>query len=229
MNNYNIIVGEYMELYHIVIRTVFFYFFVMLCYRIMGKREVGQLGIVDLIVSLLIAELIALSIENIDKTIFNAILPITILVVLEILLAYISVKSRRIRLFFDGKPSLIICNGKINYHEMVKQRYNLDDLLLSLRQSSIKDIEEVEYAFLESNGKLSVFKYNLFRKHSSYPMPIIIDGRVEEKSLKQISKGERWLEEKLYNNGINLEDVFYAFYKNKKLYIIKRDEKKKKH
>ena len=188
MNSCIIIVGEFMELYHIVIRTIFFYFFVMLCYRIMGKREVGQLGIVDLIVSLLIAELIALSIEDINKTIFNAILPITILVLLEIILAFISVKSRRFRLFFDGKPSLIICNGKINYHEMIKQRYNLDDLLLSLRQASIKDIEEVEYAFLEANGKLSIFKYNVFKRHSSYPVPLIIDGKIQESVLKEIKK-----------------------------------------
>ncbi len=226
MNNYNIIVGEYMELYHIVIRTVFFYFFVMLCYRIMGKREVGQLGIVDLIVSLLIAELIALSIENINKTIFNAILPITILVLLEIILAFISVKSRRFRLFFDGKPSLIICNGKINYHEMIKQRYNLDDLLLSLRQASIKDIEEVEYAFLEPNGKLSIFKYNVFKKHSSYPMPLIIDGKIQENALKQIKKDKMWLENKLYNKNILIDNVFYSFYKNKKLYIIKKEDER---
>ena len=108
-----------MDMFHVIFRTVFFYFFVLLCYRLMGKREVGQLGVIDLIVSILIAELIAISIENIKDSIFLTIVPIIILVILEIFLAFISIKSRKIRTFLDGKPSLIICNGKINYNEMV--------------------------------------------------------------------------------------------------------------
>ena len=171
-----------MEMLHVVLRTLFFYFFVMICYRLMGKREIGQLGVVDLIVSILIAELIAISIENIKDSIFLTILPISLLVVLEILLAFISIKSRKIRTFIDGKPSLIICNGKINYNEMVKQRYSMDNLLLSLRQKEIKNIDDVEYAFLEPNGKLSVFKYNFLKFPSSYPMPLILDGSLQKKS-----------------------------------------------
>ena len=131
MNITIIFLGDSMEMFQVIFRTTFFYFFVLLCYRLMGKREIGQLGVIDLIVSILIAELIAISIENIEDSIFLTIIPIIILVMLEIGLAFISIKSRRIRTFFDGKPSLIICNGKINYHEMVKQRYSMDNLLLS--------------------------------------------------------------------------------------------------
>ena len=152
-----------MRLFSVVFRTIFFYIFITIAYRIMGKREIGQLGIIDLIVSILIAELVAISIENIYDPIYLTIVPILLLVVLEIFLAFISTKSRSLRVIFEGKPSMIIANGHINYHEMVKQRYNLDDLLLSLRQKDIRDISEVEYAFLEANGKLSVFKYKPFR------------------------------------------------------------------
>jgi len=212
------------ELLQAVFRTGFFYFFVILCYRIMGKREVGQLGIIDLMVSILIAELIAISIENLDKSIFFTIIPIIVLVLLEILLAFISIKSRAIRVFFDGKPSLIICNGKINYHEMVKQRYSLDNLLLSLRQDGIKNIDDVEYAFLEPNGKLSIFKYNFLKIKSSYPMPLILDGDIQEKALKYINKDIEWLNNKLHSKNINSKNVFYCFYKNKKLFIIKKSE-----
>ena len=176
----------------VIFRTTFFYFFVLFCYRIMGKREVGQLGIIDLIVSILIAELIAISIENIEDSIWLTIIPIVVLVILEVALAFISIKSRKIRTFFDGKPSLIICNGKVNYHEMVKQRYSMDNLLLSLRQKEIKNIDDVEYAFLEPNGKLSIFKYNLFKMPSSYPMPLILDGSIQKKALKYINKNESW-------------------------------------
>ena len=213
-----------MEMLQVVIRTVFFYCFVILCYRLMGKREIGQLGIIDLIVSILIAELIAISIENIEDSIFLTIIPILLLVGLEILLAFIEIKSRKIRTFFDGKPSLIISNGKVNYNEMVKQRYSMDNLLLSLRQKEIKSIDDVEYAFLEPNGKLSIFKYNLFKIPSAYPMPLILDGSLQKKALKYIHKNVSWLESKLRTKNLLIEDIFYCFYNKKRLYIIKKKE-----
>lgn len=221
--NHNII-GGYMELFTALFRTVFFYFFVTIAYRIMGKREIGQLGVIDLIVSILIAELVAISIENIDDPIYLTILPIIILVILELIFGFIAIKSRKFRTLFDGKPSLIICNGKINYKEMVKQRYTLDDLLISLRQKEIKDLDQVEYAFLEPNGKLSIFKYNPFKIKSSYPMPIILDGTVQKKALKYIHKNETWLQNELDKNNLLLTDVFYAFYKGSKIFIIKKSD-----
>ena len=215
-----------MELFTVLFRTLFFYFFVLIAYRIMGKREIGQLGVIDLIVSILIAELVAISIEETENPIYLTIIPIAVLVVLEVLFAYISIKSRKFRTLFDGKPSLIICNGKINYKEMVKQRYSLDDLLVSLRQQGIKELDNVEYAFLEPNGELSVFKYNLFKLKSSYPMPLILDGSIQKGALKHIHKTEAWLKSELKNKNLTYEDIFYAFYKNKKIYIIKKTEVK---
>ena len=209
-----------MELLTTVLRTLFFYFFVTFAYRIMGKREVGQLGIVDLIVSILIAELVAISVENVDKSIMLTIAPISLLVVIEVALAYLSTKSRWFRQVFTSKPSVIINHGVINYKEMIKQRYSLDDLLVSLRQASIKSIEDVEYAFLESNGKLSIFKYNLFKTDSAYPAPIIVDGVIQENTLKNIRKTKIWIKLYLRKQNINLEDIFYAFYKNGKIYTI---------
>ncbi len=215
-----------MQLFNVVFRTLFFYFFITLAYRIMGKREIGQLGIIDLIVSILIAELVAISIENINDSIFLTIMPISLLVILELILAYISVKSRTFRTIFGGKPSLIIVNGKINYHEMVKQRYNMDDLLLSLRQKEIRNVEDVEYAFLEPNGKLSIFKYNFFKLKSAYPMPLIVDGNVQVKALKYIHKTKLWLEKELLKKNLELKDVFYAFYKHDKIYLVKKNDTK---
>ena len=215
-----------MELFTILYRTVFFYFFVLIAYRIMGKREVGQLGVIDLIVSILIAELVAISIENSNDSIFYTIIPIFILVIMEIIFGYISIKSRKFRVLFDGKPSLIICNGVVNYKEMIKQRYSLDDLLISLRMQGIKDLDNVEYALLEPNGKLSVFKYNIFKIRGNYPMPLILDGETQLNTLKHIKKNETWLEEKLAIKDLRVEDVFYAFYKNDNIYIIKKSKVK---
>ena len=212
------------EILIVVGRTIFFYFFIIFLYRLMGKREIGQLGIIDLIVSILMAELVAISIENTNESLWQTIIPLTILGALEILLAFISIKSRTFRTFFGGKPSLIICNGKVNYHEMIKQRYSMDDLLLSMRQKSIHDIREIEYAFLEPNGKLSIFQYKPFLLRSSYPMPLILDGEINKKTLQFIKKDKNWLLKELAQKRIMVANVFYAFYKNKKIYIIKKSE-----
>lgn len=215
-----------MEMLSIIFRTVFFYFLVAIAYRIMGKREIGQLGIIDLIVSILIAELVAISIENLKDPIIYTIAPIVLLVILELVLAFISVKSRKFRNLFGGKPSLIICNGKLNFKEMVKQRYTLDDLLIELRQKEVKSIEDVEYAFLEPNGKLSIFKYNLFKTKSNYPMPLIVDGQVQQKALKYIHKSKLWLSHIVAKKGLKIEDIFYCFYKGRSVYIVKRSDLK---
>ena len=222
--NHNNIGDNMQDIFIALFRTVFFYFFVVISYRIMGKREISQLQVVDLIVSLLMAELIAISIENIDEPMHLAIFPIVALVILEVVLAKIALKSKKFNDVVTGKPSLLIINGKLNFKELVKNRYTLNDLLLELRQNSIKSISDVEYAVLESNGKLSVFKYNVLKIKSDYPMPLIIEGEIEYETLKQIKKDEVWLKDKIKKNGLNLEDVFYSFYKNKKIYIVEKDK-----
>ena len=213
-----------MELFIVSFRTLFFYFFVTVCYRIMGKREVGQLGVIDLIVSILIAELVAISIENIKDPIILTIVPIILLVIVEVLFAFISVKSRKFRNIIQGRTSLIICDGKINYHQMIKQRYTLDDLLLNLRQNQIKSVEDVEYAFLEPNGKLSIFKYDNKIKDKIFPLPIIIDGRIEERYLDKVSFSKKEIYNMLLNKGIEIENVFYGFYKNNKVFIVEKND-----
>ena len=212
------------DIFSISIRTVIFYFIIIIAYKIMGKREIGQLGVIDLIISILIAELVAISIENFNDNLFNTIIPIFLLVGIEITLAYLSIKSKKIRRLFDGKPSIIIQDGKINYKEMQKLRYSIDDLLLQLRQQSIKSIEEVEYALLEHNGKLSIFPFNPLKIKGIYPMPLIIDGKIQVSTLHAIKKNKYWLDKLLDNKNIKCNDVFYAFYKKKTLYIIKKND-----
>ena len=212
-----------MEYVNICIRTTLFYFFILLIYRIMGKREVGQLGIIDLIVSILIAELAVLSIEELDKSIFISIVPILTLTLLQTILAYFSLKKPKFRILLDGNPSLIIKNGKVNFKEMTKQKYNLDDLLVQLREKGFKSIEEIEYAILENNGTLSVFAYEE-EKDNYLPLPLILDNKIQEDTLKHLHKDSKWVLNLLNKRNINIEDVFYAFYKDKNVFIIKNDD-----
>lgn len=206
----------------VIARTVFFYFFIFFIYRLMGKREVGQLSITDLIVSLLIAELTVISVENYDKSILYSLIPIVILVLFQCVLAFISLKKPRFRLLLEGNPSVIIKNGKINYSEMLKQRYNLDDLLVQLRDKGYRSIEEVEYAILESSGTLSVFPYETGK--SPLPLPIILDGDIQEDAIKHLKKNRKWVYDFLDKKDVGLQDVFFAFYKDKNIFIIKNDD-----
>lgn len=204
-------------------RTVLFYVIITFLYRFMGKREVGQLGIVDLIVSILIAELAAISIDNREESVFLSIIPIIVLVLIQIVMSYISLKNAKVRDAFDGTPSVMINRGVVNFKEMVRQRYNLDDLLTQLREQHIRTIEEVDYAILESSGKLSVFQKEN-NKFSDYPLPLILDGVIQPETLTQIKKSKAWIERTLKDYQVKMEDVFYAFYKNKGLYIIKKSD-----
>ena len=201
----------------IIIKTTILYIFIIIVYRIMGKKEVGQLGIVDLIVSILIAELAAISIEQSDSSVLISIVPILVLVFIQIFFNYIGVKSDWFRKLIDGNPTIIIKEGKIKFKEMTKIRYSLDDLITQLREQGIKSIEEVDYAILENDGKLSVFQ-----KCNDLPMPIIVDGVINYEVLREINKNKNWVMKLLQEKNLNLSDIFYAFYKKHKTFIIRR-------
>ncbi len=212
-----------MDILIVLFRTLLFYVIIAFVYRFMGKREVGELSIMDLIVSILIAELAAIAIDKYKTNLLITIIPIIALVIVQIVVAKISLKSPEIREKIEGIPSVIINRGKLNFKEMLKQRYNLDDLLTQLREKSIKSIEEVDYAILETSGKLSVFKKD---KERNYPLPVILDGEIDYDTLTQIGKDSKWLDKKLSDEKIEVENVFYAFYQNNNLFLIKRENVK---
>lgn len=211
-----------MNLMIVVFKTLFIYVLVAIIFRVMGKREVGQLGTFDLVVFILIAELVALALEHKDGFLINLV-PVIILVLLQIVISKMSLKSVKFRNFVDGKPVIIIKNGIVNFKNMVEQRYTLDDLLLQLREKDVRSLYEVDYAILETNGKLSVFKKD-DKDKKTYPLPIILDGKVEFDNLYAIGKTKTWLLNTLIEKNISANDVFYAFTKNGELYIIRKDE-----
>lgn len=206
----------------IIFRTVLFYFLVVIAYKIMGKREVGELGVFDFIISMLISQLIAICIENYKDPIWFVIVPTLILVLFQIAFSFLSLKSNKFRDILDGKESVIISNGKLNFSEMKKQKYNLNDLLLQLRDKGIRTIEEVDYAILETNGKLSVFQKQ-DDNNNVFPLPLVLDGVIEENNLKFINKTRKWLNNELSKKKINLDNIFYAFYKDDDIYVIENE------
>lgn len=229
------------ELLGLLLRTVFVYFFIFLMMHLMGKREVGKLSVFDLVVSFMIADISAISLEDLNRPLIKGLLPIFTIVILQILLSYISLKNEKVRHWIDGSPIVIINKGKIERKTMAKARYNLDDLMMQLREKNIADIRDVEFAILETSGKLSVFPKEKnhvqededqgFRKKEKpfrMPIPLILDGKIQKKGLEQIGKDLQWLQQKIQKLGYHqrMEEIFYASIdSNGEFYIDAKEEK----
>lgn len=239
-----------------IFRTILMYFIVYGAIRVMGKREIGKLSMFDLVVSIMLAEIAAFVIEDTDKPLFHGIVPMLTVLVMQIAMAYMSLKSRGLRLMIDGKPVVLVSKGTLNRDEMRKQRYNLDDLLLQLREQNIDSISEVEYAILETTGKLTVFPKNQngsvsasggnlnsnsiqkprkdkvdgFQniKYEGLPLPLIMDGKVQDQNLELIQKTRFWLKNEIQQKGIlDFKDVFIcSIDHNGKIYVSPKEDPK---
>lgn len=204
------------EYFAIIFRTCFLYVFILIVFRLMGKREVGELSVIDLVVFVLIAEVAAFALDDYENPLFNAILPIIILLVIQILSAYLSLKNKKIRDLVDGDPALLVRDGVILESEMRKQRYNLDDLCQQLRENGVASITEVAYAYLEPSGNLSIFK----KDEKAFVYPLIVDGDIQEKHLTILHKDVDWLVAELAKNNIqDSSTVFFCIWEDNRLHI----------
>lgn len=204
-------------------RTFIMYVAILIIFRVMGKREVGELSILDLVVFIMIGDLAVGAIENHDATILDSVFPMGILMVIQIVFAYISIKSKRFRSLVDGDPVIIINKGIIDESVMRKQRYNLDDLLAQLRGQGVFNVSDVEYAILETSGELSILEKKEMKKQGLSPFPLIMDGVIQKNVLKEINKDEKWLRQELKKKGYHNEKLIsLATYMDGTLFI---DEK----
>ncbi|WLR49984.1 DUF421 domain-containing protein [Bacillus tianshenii] len=216
-----------MEIVTIISRTVLLYFVIIIVFRLMGKREIGELSILDLVIFIMIAEMAVLSIEDPKLPLLNTILPILVLMVIQIGMAYLSLKNQKLREIVDGKPSILINNGSIDEVEMRKQRYNFDDLMVQLRDKDVKSVADVEFAILEPSGKLSVFEKDEQQGSDGVPpYPLIMDGRVQDDHLVLLNRSQVWLRNELRKLGYEkVEDISYCTLDDKgQLFVDKRDK-----
>jgi uncharacterized membrane protein YcaP (DUF421 family) len=197
-------------------RTIFLYTLILIIFRLMGKREVGELSVIDLVIFVMIAEVATFAIDNPKRPLFESVMAMLLLLLIQLTTSYMSLKSKRMRDLLDGDPSLIIRKGEIIETEMRKLRYNLDDLLQQLREQQIGSIQDVDYAFLEPSGNLSVFT-----KDGQHPvLPLIVDGDIQEKHLILIQQNKEWLLFMLKMKNIDDHTtVFYCSYEKNELYI----------
>lgn len=214
------------EYFLIIFRTLFLYALVLLIFRIMGKREIGELSILDLVVFIMIGELAVVAIDNQYEPVLHSVLPMLLLMAIQICFAMLSLKSKKFRDMIEGKPTLIINRGKIDEKEMRRQRYNFDDLLMQLREKDIRNIADVEFAILEPSGKLSVFEKEN-KDTGDMTIPLIMDGQIVEVNLSRINKTNLWLRQELKKNGYSdIKNISFCSYQNGSFFIDEKDEKK---
>ncbi|MFG6148402.1 DUF421 domain-containing protein [Halobacillus sp. B23F22_1] len=193
--------------FELLIRTLVTYFLILVIFRLMGKREIGELSVMDLVVFIMLAEIAVFLIEKPDDSIWRAIVPMAVLLTIQWASAALSLRSKKFRDWFDGKPSVLIKHGKIDEREMRRQRYNFSDLLLQLREQEIQHIADVDFAILEPSGKLSVFK-NKENETSDYAVVLIEDGNVQYAGLKEIQKNKDWLMNEIKKKGFqSVEEI----------------------
>ena len=206
-----------MDILQISIRTVLSYFILVFCLRIMGKREIGQLSLFDLIILLSIADIMIIGIENYNDNWMLSLVPVLILTLLQKLVSLLLLKKVKARKIIDGEISIIIKEGKICLNEMKKQSYNIEDLMLQLRTKDIYDIRKVSLAILETNGNLSVYTDSL---NEFCPIPVIISGEINKTALEISGINEEWIVEYLGNNHLSKKDILCAYLSKNHLEVI---------
>lgn len=205
--------------YVTIYRTVTLYVMLLVVFKLMGKKEVGELTVIDLVVSILMAEIASMGIDF-SRPIQEIFLAISLLGTLQFVTAFLSLRHKRLRDVIDGKPSILIHNGVVNLDEMKRQRFNFDDLTVQLRMKDISSVFEVEYAILEANGQLTAFR----KGDSSYtPLPIVVSGVLMNENLLKIDRNKEWLHQQMEKEGILfVRDIYYAAFDGSQLRFITR-------
>lgn len=207
------------EIFQIIYKTILCYFFILFCLKIMGKREIGEISAFDIVVFFIISELFSLSLNEPEHSILRSIIPVSIIVLLQLVTALISLYVPKFRSLMEGKKSYLIYKGVIQQNEMKRQRYTIEDLMAQLRMKEIQTPQDVEYAILENNGELTIIKNDNCIMLS--PDPLIMDGKINKTALARITKDEVWLVEELKKLGfIDVSKLFLVLYLKNGLYVV---------
>lgn len=218
-----------------VIRTIIYYFTVVFVFRCMGKRQIGELQPSELVLAIMVSDLATTPVHDAATPIYMGILPIIVLMIIEILLAYISQKSVVFRRIVTGKPSIIINHGKIDVKMLKKLRFNIDDMFEVLRSSGYMSVGEVEYAILETNGQLSVIPktentpltlkiLNGNCEKASLPRSVIKDGKINKENLALLGLDENWLKKELERRNIKTHKEVFLFTTDGKESFVQKNE-----
>ena len=203
----------------VYIRTIILYLALIGSVRLMGKRQVGQMEPTEFVVTMLVANLASITMEDAGIPLFFGLVPILTVLALELVLSALSMRSIHLRKILCGKPVILVDNGKIIQENLRRTRITTDELTGQLRLKDILDLRTVQYAILETNGNISVFPYPAERpasakeagitvKKQPLPVTIIDDGRLLSANLPIAGKDEAWVKRVLHNHNATMENTF---------------------
>lgn len=217
-----------------ILRTAILYVFVILGLRIMGKRQIGDMQPNELVITILISEIAAIPIQDINQPVVNGIIAIFMLVVLEILISFLSMKSVKARQVINGKSAVIVKDGQLDQKLMKRMRVTVADLMEVLRIQNVFHIDQVAYAILETNGQLSVLLKPEYQtataadldKHPAddgIPALVINDGRLLKEGLALSGASEEAVEQILKSQRLTYKQVFLmTMDKTGRHYIVRK-------
>ena len=201
------------------VRTILLYLVLIAVVRLMGKRQIGQMEPSEFVVTMLVANLAAIPMQDGGIPLFSGFVPIVTVLGVELVLSALSMKSVRVRKFLCGKPVILIENGNILQQNLKKTRITLDELTGHLREKDVLNLQTVQYAILETNGNLSVFPYPKEKpasakeagvqvKKQSLPITVISDGVLLEKNLQKAKKDGSWMQKQLRQRDATVEQTW---------------------
>ncbi len=200
-------------------RTLFIYLVLIVVIRLMGKRQIGQMEPSEFVVTMFVANLASILMEDVSLPLYAGLIPIFTVLGLELVLAGLSMRSIKIRKLLCGKPVILIENGKIIQENLRKTRVTLDELTGHLREKDVLDLQSVQYAILETNGNLSVFPFpkekpasakeaGIQVKRQYFPITIISDGKLMKENLSVAGKDEKWVKKVLQQKDASIDDTW---------------------
>ena len=222
--------------------TVFLRTFIMFALlfgaiRLMGKRQVGELEISELVITFMLSELAVMPISDKNIPLLYSVIPILILLSVEVILSFIISKSSTVKKMLLGSPSVIINKGKLDQKELQRLRMSATELMSELRLKGISSVSDVDYAIVEDNGQLSVFtKKNvspltpedagIIIRDTGMSHCVVIEGKIYEENLKLTGKSEKWVKAAAENNGASVDDIFLMTVDDcDNVYIIRKEDK----
>jgi len=200
------------------LRAAFLYLVLILSVRLMGKRQIGQMEASEFVVTMLVANLASIPMQDGAIPLYSGLVPILVVLGMELTLSGLILRSVPVRRFFCGKPVILIDNGKVLMDNLRRTRVTLDELTGHLRQKDVLDIQAVQFAILETDGSLSVFPYpgerpataceaGIHTRKQFLPITIVEDGYVSEENLRKAGKNRQWLDKILDQHSARRQDV----------------------
>ena len=201
------------------LRTIVLFFVTAVVLRLMGKRQIGEMEPAEFVVTMLVANLAAIPMQDGAIPLYSGLVPILTVLGMELVLSGLILRSVRLRQLLCGKPVILIDNGKILQENLKSARINLDELTGQLRAKDVLDIRTVQFAILETSGDLSVFPYPKEKPASAkdagvqatgqhLPVTVVEDGYLSRENLERAKKDEKWLEKVLSQHNCGIQDTF---------------------